>query len=100
VDRVTTEGDLDKTAEAGMTPLMIASLYISDAPLAIKVAQFLLNHGASVSVKTEAGKQVLHCAAVGSSDLPGLCSLLVDHGATLEEKCGYGITPMHWSTYN
>lgn len=101
VDRVVTEMNLEMGSEAGMTPLMIASYYISETPVAIKVAQFLLSRGASLSGKTEmAGKQVIHYAAMGSAHMPGLCSFLLDHGAKMEDKCGFGMTPMHYTVYS
>eukprot|EP00746_Dinoflagellata_sp_MGD_P136798 gnl/MRDRNA2_/MRDRNA2_70668_c0_seq1.p1 gnl/MRDRNA2_/MRDRNA2_70668_c0~~gnl/MRDRNA2_/MRDRNA2_70668_c0_seq1.p1 ORF type:complete len:454 (+),score=86.36 gnl/MRDRNA2_/MRDRNA2_70668_c0_seq1:87-1448(+) len=100
VDRQTTEAKLEFSSEVGMTPLMVASFYISDTPAAIKVAQFLLSRGASLSLTSAMGKQVLHCAAIGAAEVSGLCSVLIEHGALLEEKCTYGMTPMHYSAFN
>jgi ankyrin repeat protein len=102
VDRLTTEGELQFQVETGLSPLMVIAYFVADAPKGISIAQLLLQNAASMTICSGPpfSRNPLHCAAVGASEDPSLCSLLLDKGSALEGKDGFGFTPLLWACYS
>jgi len=62
----------------------------------------LLQNAASLTTCTAfpLSRTPLHCATIGASEDPGLCVLLLDKRAGVEEKDGFGMTPLLWACYS
>eukprot|EP00004_Rigifila_ramosa_P028327 TRINITY_DN9572_c0_g1_i3.p1 TRINITY_DN9572_c0_g1~~TRINITY_DN9572_c0_g1_i3.p1 ORF type:complete len:236 (+),score=31.86 TRINITY_DN9572_c0_g1_i3:57-710(+) len=74
--------------ETGSTPLHWAIINGS-----VVITSLLIDKGANVSAKNNAGYQPIHCAAELGN--PRLITMLVDKGADVESRNYYGHTPLH-----
>jgi len=93
VNAPTKASEYSVMAEEGMTPLMIASMYISDGPARMETCALLLGLRADFSARDAKGNTALHRAAwssVGSST----CQLLLDHKADVNCRNKAGESPL------
>jgi len=88
--------DVDAQDNDSMTPLLLVSqsrrpMYGDDSQIT-KVAQVLLEHGASVHVRTKSGQMPLHLAL--HHDFLGIVALLLKFGADVDAYDNDALTPL------
>lgn len=84
------EKGLSPTGLVGLTPLGLAAAYGHR-----NIAEFLLDHGASIGTKGGLGETPLHVASEhGYADV---AALLLKHGADIDARDIVGATPLQWA---
>ena len=97
VDLLISRGaDLEAKPDTGFTPLHQAAAWSR-----VKIAELLLKKGAKVNSRTDGsrGSNPLHAAVIIERSYP-MAKLLVDYGADLRARAGWGDTPLHTALIN
>ncbi|KAJ5555242.1 hypothetical protein N7535_007682 [Penicillium sp. DV-2018c] len=88
--------DIEARTSTGHTPLILGVLWESTcygSRLPLRMTPFLLKRGADVNAVNWSNVSPLHCAMVAAG--PGLCEMLLLHGADPEVRTTSGLTPLH-----
>ena len=85
--------DLEAMLPNGFTPLQLAGSWGR-----VEIAALLLKNGAKVNSRT-GGSTPLHTAILNSRSYP-IVKLLVDYGADIHARAGWGDTPLHTALVN
>ena len=83
--------NMNATNHSNMTPLMFAARIRKD----YAICRVLLEAGASVYTRNGYARTALHEALRSDSDNYDIVNLLLNHGAVLNDKDKFGLTPLH-----